>query len=154
MPKVILLLLSISLFSTSLQAQETPAPETDTIAYSQEEYQRQRQKEIEEMQQALTAMSKFMVQTMNRMTLAINESIPEIAKSSQDFIQSLQPIIKAAEENAQQAEQYNYPEIKPQNPFAEAQAIKEPTQEEIAPTTASPAKPKRIKLFPDPSPNY
>ena len=106
------------------------------------------------MQQALTAMSKFMVQTMNNMTAAINKSLPEIAKSSQDLIKSIQPIIKAAEENALQAEHYNYPEIKPQNPFAEAQAIKEPTQEETAPTATTSSKPKKIQLFPAPSPNY
>ena len=150
MPQLILVLLSLSLFSAPIYAQDTSSSQTDAI-YNQEEYERQRQKEIEEMQQALTAMSKFMVQTMNNMTAAINKSIPEIAKSSQELIQSIQPIIKAAEENASQVQQYNHPQVKAQNPVTHTTTLSKPTQNQ---TISPQSKPKRIKLFPDPSPNY
>ena len=60
--------LALLLAAFPLHAQETPDP----IEFSQEEYNQRVAREMEEMNQALQAMSKFMVKSMNNMTEAIN----------------------------------------------------------------------------------
>ena len=87
--------LALLLAAFPLHAQETPDP----IEFSQEEYNQKVAREMEEMNQALQAMSKFMVKSMNNMTEAINKSAPGIAKSMGELVKSMEPIIKAAQQN-------------------------------------------------------
>ena len=87
--------LALLLAAFPLHAQETPDP----IEFSQEEYNQRVAREMEEMNQALQAMSKFMVKSMNNMTEAINKSAPGIAKSMGELVKSMEPIIKAAQQN-------------------------------------------------------
>ena len=90
----VLIALSL-LLPTPLYAQAS----SDPIEFNQEEYNRQVTKEMEEMSQALQAMSTFMVKSMNNMTQAINQSIPGLTKSMGELAKSMGPIIKAAQEN-------------------------------------------------------
>lgn len=87
--------LALLLAAFPLHAQETPDP----IEFSQEEYNQRVAREMEEMNRALQAMSKFMVKSMNNMTEAINKSAPGIAKSMGELVKSMEPIIKAAQQN-------------------------------------------------------
>ena len=87
--------LALLLAAFPLHAQDTPDP----IKFSQEEYNQRVAREMEEMNQALQAMSKFMVKSMNNMTEAINKSAPGIAKSMGELVKSMEPIIKAAQQN-------------------------------------------------------
>ena len=87
--------LALLLAAFPLHAQETPDP----IEFSQEEYNQRVAREMEEMNQALQAMSKFMVKSMNNMTEAINKSAPGIAQSMGELVKSMEPIIKAAQQN-------------------------------------------------------
>ena len=80
--------LALLLAAFPLHAQETPDP----IEFSQEEYNQRVAREMEEMNQALQAMSKFMVKSMNNMTEAINKSAPGIAKSMGELVKSMEPI--------------------------------------------------------------
>ena len=172
--------LALLLAAFPLHAQETPDP----IEFSQEEYNQRVAREMEEMNQALQAMSKFMVKSMNNMTEAINKSAPGIAKS----------IIKAAQQNQDFAAQA--PETTAPQPDAaandvtrqfqglpmseiiggplQAAAKAQTRQAETAAdfinqlqikqqaTPEKPAKPqinqiyrpKRIQLFPAPQPNH
>ena len=78
--------LALLLAAFPLHAQETPDP----IEFSQEEYNQKVAREMEEMNQALQAMSKFMVKSMNNMTEAINKSAPGIAKSMGELVKAAQ----------------------------------------------------------------
>lgn len=115
--------LALLLAAFPLHAQETPDP----IEFSQEEYNQKVAREMEEMNQALQAMSKFMVKSMNNMTEAINKSAPGIAKSMGELVKSMEPIIKAAQQNQDFAAQT--PETTEPQPDAAANDVTRQFQE-------------------------
>ena len=156
----VLIALSL-LLPTPLYAQTS----SDPIEFNQEEYNRQVTKEMEEMSQALQAMSTFMVKSMNNMTQAINQSIPGLTKSMGELDKSMGPIIKAAQENQKLGNEMDkrHPPATEDKPAAAPSAdiivteelleISQPEQP-YAPEVNTVYKPKKIQLFPAPQPNY
>ncbi len=146
----LLIILGI-LLNTPLQAKETET-------FNQEEYNRKVTKEMEEMSQALQAMSKFMIQSMNNMTQAINESIPGITQSMGDLAKSMGPIIKAAQENqnlskASPSNTVDLPVAAPAPDSIQSSELEDIILEEGETEIKEPNtiyKPKRIRLFPVP----
>lgn len=163
------IILALILTTIPLHAEET----ADPVEFSQEEYNRRVKAEMEEVNQALQAMSKFMVQSMNNMTGAINESLPGITQSMGELLKSMQPIIKAAQENQQLGNELNrrptpeagntpatpqpaapvFSSDLPDIPQPKQEAVTQPVKPTL-PKTDTIYKPKRIQLFPAPQPNY
>lgn len=154
----VLIALSL-LFSTPLYAQTTSA----STEFDQEEYNRRVTKEMEEMSQALQAMSTFMVKSMNNMTQAINQSIPGLTKSMGELAKSMGPIIKAAQENQKLGNEMDKrpavedkPTAAPSEDIIVTEELPEISQPEqpYTPEINTVYKPKKIQLFPAPQPNY
>lgn len=162
------------LSASAALAQSTSAPDPE---FDQEEYNRRVSKEMEEMSQALQAMSKIMVKSMNNMTQAINESIPGVTKSMGEMAKAMAPIIKAAQENQQlqtdsqagtNVPQPTAPTVpEPQKPESPRQQVVPMPQQSYSSSPSHIVKnpagdsavfeteaPKRIQLFPAPQPNY
>ena len=157
--------LALLLAAFPLHAQETPDP----IEFSQEEYNQRVAREMEEMNQALQAMSKFMVKSM--------EPIIKAAQQNQDFAAQApettapQPDA-AANDVTRQFQGLPMSEIigGPLQAAAEAQTRQAETAADFInqlqikqqATPEKPAKPqinqiyrpKRIQLFPAPQPNH
>ena len=157
--------LALLLAAFPLHAQETPDP----IEFSQEEYNQKVAREMEEMNQALQAMSKFMVKSM--------EPIIKAAQQNQDFAAQApettapQPDA-AANDVTRQFQGLPMTEIigGPLQAAAEAQTRQAETAADFInqlqikqqATPEKPAKPqinqiyrpKRIQLFPAPQPNH
>lgn len=154
-------LMAMLLFSQPLHAQEA----ADIPVFDQEEYNRRVTKEMEEMTQALQAMSTFMVKSMNNMTHAINESIPGLTKSMGELAKSMAPIIKAAQENQELGKELDSRPISPKENTSVSASPSAPIIAEELPPVSAPAqpdmpeintiyKPKKIRLFPAPQPDY